>query len=218
MYKEEDLLLISGIQHYSFCKRQWALIHIEQQWDENVRTIEGMIVHENAHDGLRAEKRQGHLITRGMRVYSHLLGFAGNCDVVEFDADEQGSVLAGRAGLWKVTPIEYKRGKSKSINADRLQLCLQALCLEEMLSCQIERGFLYYAETHRREEIVLGEELREEVKELGREMHLLFEKRQTPKARLTKSCNACSLKDVCLPKISKKQSAENYITETLFEE
>lgn len=211
MYKDDDLLLISGIQHYSFCKRQWALIHIEQQWSENVRTIEGSIVHQKAHDGLRTEKRRDFMISRGMRVYSYLLGFTGTCDVVEFRMDPNGSILSGQAGLWETTPIEYKRGKSKDIDADRLQLCLQAMCLEEMLSCKINVAYLYYAETHRRESVQLSEELRNQVIAVTKEMHQLFEKQLTPKGKPNKSCLNCSLKNVCLAKIAHKRSVDDYI-------
>lgn len=215
MYQDDDLLLISGIQHYSFCKRQWALIHIEQQWNENVRTVEGSIVHEMAHNGLRAEKRRDFMVTRGMRVYSYLLGFTGTCDVVEFNMDPNGSLLSGQSGLWQVTPIEYKRGKSKDIDADRLQLCLQAICLEEMLCCKINVAYLYYAETHRRESIELTDELRNQVKSIGIEMHRLFEKNLTPIAKPNKSCQSCSLKDTCLPKLFHKQSVVRFVEEYL---
>ena len=133
MYKEEDYLQLSGIQHFAFCRRQWALAYIELQWDENVRTVEGKLLHEKAHDPTNAEKRGDLIISRGMPVYSRELGISGECDVVEFHRSQDGITLFGRDGLYEVIPIEYKRGKPKENDVDILQLMAQALCLEEML-------------------------------------------------------------------------------------
>ena len=144
MYKEEDYLQLSGIQHFAFCRRQWALAYIELQWDENVRTVEGKLLHEKAHDPTNAEKRGDLIISRGMPVYSRELGISGECDVVEFHRSQDGITLFGRDGLYEVIPIEYKRGKPKENDVDILQLMAQALCLEEMLCCQIPFGYLYY--------------------------------------------------------------------------
>lgn len=150
MYSEEEMLALSGIQHYSFCPRQWALIHVEQQWVDNVLTVEGGLVHKRAHDQGIREKR-GDLITiRGLDVHSYSLGLRGQCDVVEFVSDDEGVSLAGEQGLWRVVPVEYKRGKSKRIDADRLQLCAQAFCLEEMFCCDVREAFLYYGSAHSR--------------------------------------------------------------------
>lgn len=136
-YSEDDCLQLSGIQHFSFCRRQWALIHLEQQWAENLRTVEGDLLHERAHDEGFAEKRRDIRTVRGLRIQSPSLGVSGSCDVVEFIRDEQGVVLAGQAGTWRPYPVEYKRGSSKETDADRLQLCCQAMCLEEMLCTEI---------------------------------------------------------------------------------
>ena len=140
---------ISGIQHFIFCRRQWALIYIEQQWNDNVRTIEGEIVHEKCHDEKLVEKRKDLLISRGMRIFSRKLKVSGQCDVVEFKQSEKGATLFGHKGLWQPCPIEYKRGKPKEDVSDILQLCAQAICLEEMLCCDISEGYLYYDEIHR---------------------------------------------------------------------
>ena len=150
MYKEEDYLQLSGIQHFAFCRRQWALAYIELQWDENVRTVEGKLLHEKAHDPTNAEKRGDLIISRGMPVYSRELGISGECDVVEFHRSQDGITLFGRDGLYEVIHIEYKRGKPKENDVDILQLMAQALCLEEMLCCQIPFGYLYYGETRHR--------------------------------------------------------------------
>ena len=134
MYKEEEFLQLSGIQHFAFCRRQWALAYIEMQWQENVRTVEGKILHENAHDPAIKEKRGDLLIVRAMPVHSREMGASGECDVVEFHKTKDGISIAGREGNYSVVPVEYKRGKPKTDDSDILQVAAQALCLEEMLS------------------------------------------------------------------------------------
>ena len=144
MYGEEEFLALSGIQHFAFCRRQWALIHLEQAWVDNVLTAEGDLMHCRAHDeGLR-EHRGNVIVVRGLAVHSRALGLSGKCDVVEFHRDGEGHPLAGEDGLWRGVPVEYKRGRSKTGDADRLQLAAQALCLEEMLGCDVPAGFLFY--------------------------------------------------------------------------
>ena len=150
MYEPDDCLMISGLQHFRFCRRQWALIHIEQQWAENLRTVEGELMHERAHDeGLR-ESRGDTIITRSLRVYSLTLGLSGQCDVVEFRRSAQGVPLAGHDGLWLPYPVEYKRGKPKDDGCDELQLCAQAMCLEEMLCCTIDSGAVLLTDSGRK--------------------------------------------------------------------
>lgn len=218
MYREEDFLLLSGVQHFSFCRRQWALIHMEQLWSDNLRTVEGEILHEKAHDPDSFEKRGGLLTVRGLSIRSAELGVSGACDVVEFQQNEGGVALPRREGLWRPVPVEYKRGSSKSIDADRLQLCGQGLCLEEMLCCQVPKGYLFYGETRRREEVLFTEELRRQTKAMLLEMHGLYERRHTPKVKPSKSCNACSLKELCLPKLCTKLSAKDYLNARMKEE
>lgn len=123
-YAENDYLMISGIQHFMFCRRQWALIHIEQQWQENRLTAEGEVIHQNAHKDDFIEKRPGILVTRGLRVFSPTLGITGQCDVVEFLSSEEGVPLHGHRGLWQAVPVEYKRGKDKEDDSD----IFSALC------------------------------------------------------------------------------------------
>ena len=142
IYPEEDFLQLSGLQHFKFCRRQWALIHIENQWAENLRTTDGAILHERAHDGNFAESRGDLLVTRDMRVFSPTLGVSGACDVLEFRRGSTGIPLKGRDGLWQPYPVEYKRGRPKEDSCDELQLCGQAICLEEMLCCEIPAGAL----------------------------------------------------------------------------
>jgi CRISPR-associated exonuclease Cas4 len=209
--------MLSGIQHFCFCKRQWGLIHIEQQWSDNLLTVEGDILHKNVHDIGFDEKRGDKIVVRGMAINSAELGVSGVCDVVEFMRSEDGVSIFGREGKYKVIPVEYKRGKPKENDADRLQLAAQAMCLEEMLCCKIEKGFLYYGEIRRREEIVFDDEIRQKTVSMIKEMHGYFERGYTPKTKRTKSCNACSLKDICLPGLQKNISAGKYIRERLDE-
>lgn len=143
IYPEEDFLQLSGLQHFKFCRRQWALIYIENQWAENFRTTDGVILHENAHNGGFTESRGDLLVTRDMRIFSRTLGVSGACDVLEFRRGKTGIPLKGREGLWQPYPVEYKRGQPKENTADALQLCGQAMCLEEMLCCEIPRGALW---------------------------------------------------------------------------
>lgn len=217
MYEENEFLQLSGIQHFAFCRRQWALAYIEMQWQENVRTVEGRLLHEKAHDTTSREKRGDLLISRGMPIHSRTLGISGECDVVEFHREEDGITLQGYEGTYKVVPVEYKKGKPKQGNADILQLTAQAMCLEEMLCCDIPFGYLYYGEIRRREKIEFSKEIRKEVCEMFREMHGYFSRQYTPKVRWSKSCNACSLKDICLPVPGKTKSVKNYLDEHLNE-
>lgn len=210
-YKEEDYLMVSGIQHFTFCRRQWALIHIEQEWADNLRTYEGELMHQRAHDDSIVEKRNGVIVSRGLPVYSKTMGVSGTCDVVEFIPSNDGVALHGQSKLYLPYPVEYKRGKPKEDESDVLQLVAQALCLEEMLFCNIPAGALFYGEIRRRKEIVFTEELREQVIKIFREMHQYFDARYTPKVKWSKACNACSLKDVCVPMLGKHKSVEDYV-------
>ena len=218
IYSEEDFLQLSGLQHFKFCRRQWALIHIETQWAENYRTTDGAILHENAHNSAFSESRGDLLITRDMRVFSPTLGVSGACDVLEFHRGEVGISLANREGLWQPFPVEYKRGKPKEDTEDTLQLCGQAMCLEEMLCCDIPTGALYYGETRRRTEVIFTPELRQEVKSLLAEMHALYKWGRTPKVKPTKGCNACSLKERCLPKLMKSRNVSDYLRRRMEED
>lgn len=215
IYAEEDFLQLSGLQHFKFCRRQWALIHIENQWAENYRTTDGKILHENAHNGDFSESRGDVLITRDMRVFSPTLGVSGACDVLEFHRRSVGIPLKGKEGVWQPYPVEYKRGRPKEDTADTLQLCCQAMCLEEMLCCEIREGALYYGETRRRQRILFTQEVRQEVQTLLAEMHALYDRGWTPKVKPTKACNACSLKELCLPKLMRKRSVAAYLRQNL---
>lgn len=211
---DEPELQISGLQHFSFCRRQWALIHIEQQWADNYYTVDGNLMHEAADDPYFTEKRGGLIVSRSMPVRSDRLGVVGKCDVVEFWESPDGVPIAGREGKWLPVPVEYKRGKSKEIDADRLQLCAQAICLEEMFCCgKIDDAYIYYGETRRREKVMLTDEFRAQVESMLAEMRELFKCGYTPVVKPTKKCASCSIKDICLPKLRKYPSAKDYTSE-----
>lgn len=217
-YAEDDYLMISGIQDFKFCRRQWALIHVEQQWAENVHTVTGELMHKKAHDPYLTEKRKDTIIVRALPVSSRELGISGECDVVEFHKCEDGIQLHGHRGLYSVFPVEYKKGKPKLTEEDKLQVVAQALCLEEMFSTRVAQGAIFYGETRRREQIEITEELREEVIHMLAEMHQYYARKYTPKVKPSKVCNACSLKDICLPKLNKTVSVKTYIEQRLEEE
>ncbi|MBQ8121758.1 MAG: CRISPR-associated protein Cas4 [Ruminococcus sp.] len=218
MYTEDEYLMLSGIQHFVFCRRQWALIHIEQQWEENYRTADGQVMHRNVHDAGFHEKRGDLVISRAMAVSSQRLGISGECDAVEFRKDSSGIEIFGLEGRYSVTPVEYKRGQPKEDLCDKMQLAAQAMCLEEMLCCRIDNGFLYYGETHRRLKVEINEQLRQDTENALREMHELFRKRYTPKVKRSKACNACSLKNICLPVLCSQKSAKDHILSMLEED
>ena len=214
-YKEEDFLQLSGLQHFKFCRRRWTLIHIEKQWAENFRTTDGAIMHKNAHDKGFRESRGDVIITRGMGVVSRSLGVSGECDMVEFHKSASGITLHGKDGFWQPYPVEYKRGAYNAQSGDTLQLCGQAMCLEEMLCCDIPEGALYYGETKRRMVVPFTFELKQEVRGYLNEMHGLYQRGHTPKVKPTKSCNACSMKDLCLPKLMSQKSASEYLRNSM---
>jgi len=216
-YKEEDFLMLSGIQHFVFCRRQWALIHLEQQWSENFLTTDGNIMHQKTHDSTSFEKRKDTLISRGVPICSRELGISGVCDVVEFHKVSDGIELFGQKGKYEVFPIEYKRGSQKEDESDLLQVAAQALCLEEMFCCEIRKGYLYYGETRRRVEVDINDEVRKNLKKIVDEMHELFQKGYTPKVKPTSKCKACSLAEICLPQLSTKKNVETYIQRMLEE-
>lgn len=208
---DEEYLALSGLQHFAFCRRQWALIHIERQWADNLRTVEGDLLHQRAHDAGESESRGDLLIVRELRVVSHRLRVQGVCDVVEFHRDPDGVTLAGREGRWLPYPVEYKRGSPKPGDADALQLCAQALCLEEMLLCDIPEGSLFYGEPRRRTRVALDAGLRVRVEALLAEMRALYARGSTPRAKPQKGCAACSLKELCLPRLAKNPTPSAYL-------
>jgi CRISPR-associated exonuclease Cas4 len=227
MFSEDDLLPLSGLQHLVFCERQWGLIHIEQQWEENRLTSEGRILHERVHDA-GTEARPGVVTARGLRLRSFRLGLSGQADVVEFQLAEPGEArparqsdcqLPDRTGWWRPFPVEYKRGRPKANGCDEVQLCAQALCLEEMLGVAIDGGALFYGATRRRKEVPLDARLRTRTEGLAGRMHELYSARVTPPAVYTKKCDRCSLYDRCLPRTASKRGVvKRYLARELRDE
>ena len=216
-YPEESFLQLSGLQHFKFCRRQWALIHIEQHWAENFRTTDGALMHRNAHNADFQESRGDLFVTRGVNVFSPALGVSGQCDVLEYHRSDTGIPIRGKDGLWQPYPVEYKRGSPREDTGDALQLCGQAMCLEEMLCCPVPEGALYYGEIRRRVTVSFSEELRDEVRQMLAQMHDLYQRGHTPRVKTGKHCNACSLKELCLPKLMKTRSVAAYLKEAMEE-
>jgi len=210
MYNEDDLFPLSALQHLIFCERQCALIHIEQAWAENLFTAEGRIMHERVHSEDRAS-RGAVRIEYGMPLRSLRLGLIGKADVVELhrvsDLPESGAVK------WVPFPVEYKRGKPKKDNSDRVQLCAQALCLEEMLEVDVASGALFYGKTRRRLDVVFDGTLRKLTEETAMRLHELIESGRTPRPVYAKKCDNCSLAGMCLPKtVGKRKSVKRYLS------
>lgn len=215
-YTPDELRPLSGIQHFIFCRRQWALIHVERQWQENALTAEGRIMHRRADDPFFTEARKGVVLTRAVPIASYRLGLSGVCDVVEFTQSPDGVRLRGREGLYLPAPVEYKRGREKREPSDEAQLCAQAMCLEEMLAVSIPTGYLYYGQTRHRVAVELTDELRDLVRSISEEMHAYFRRGYTPRVKTSKACRSCSLADICLPVLQEKSlAASKYIEQQI---
>jgi len=199
---ESDLLPLSGLQHMSFCERRWALVQIEGIWADNRFTVEGRVIHERAHSG-EVETRPGVLIRRSLPVRSFRLGISGQLDIVEFHpvrSRAEGVPIEGRKGFWRPLPIEYKRSRDKAgSDAYRVQLCAQALCLEEMLETIVPEGCVYDATKRRRQQVAFDERLRGRAASLASRMAELYRLRETPPPLLTPACRNCSLAEDCQP-------------------
>jgi len=208
MYFNDDFLQLSALQHFLFCQRQCALIHIEQVWEENLFTAEGRVMHEKAHEE-QFETKGGVRIERGMPLRSEKLGLNGKADIVEFHRSENGKKL-------EPFPVEYKRGKPKENNCDKVQLCAQSICLEEMLGCSISNGAIFYGKTHRRLDVEFTEELRKETIEAAAKVHELIKEGETPKALYSRRCGMCSIISVCMPKaMERKKSVTDYLMQSI---
>jgi CRISPR-associated exonuclease Cas4 len=204
MYQEQDFIQLSALQHFVFCKRQCALIHIEQIWCENVLTAEGRIMHENVHEE-RVENLAGIRIVRGMSLHSFELGLSGKADMVEFHKIEGDSKCVP-------FPVEYKRGKPKIDDSDKIQLCAQALCLEEMMEAKIDEGALFYGKTRHRFNVMFDDLLRQKTKETAMRLHIFIEDGKTPLPAYSPKCKSCSFIDECLPKtIGREVSIKEYL-------
>lgn len=211
MFTEEQLLPISALQHMIFCPRQCALIHLEQSWAENRFTAEGQLLHTKV-DTEGYEKRQNLIQSRAMTLCSYRYGLIGKADLVEFRKTEEGGIeLKNRLGKWRIKPVEYKRGKPKKNNSDKVQLCAQALCLEEQFMSTIHKGEIFYGKEKHRLEVEINEALREETLQTIEDFHMMIKHGQTPQAVYeSKKCQSCSLEEICLPQISQKIKVNTY--------
>ena|SRR5574344_159557 len=220
-YGEDDMLMLSGIQHYMFCPRQWALIHLEQQWDENRLTAEGQLLHQHV-DNPSYRQKNGDIITlRSVHIASRSLGLYGITDAVELipsDIPENAIRHPSYPGYWQLYPIEYKRGHSKPDERDEVQLCAQVICLEEMHNIQIDQAALYYGETKHREIITIDATLRNLTYQCANEMHRIFNEGKTPKAQRKTGCKNCSLFNLCMPELSECKQVKYYLKTELYEE
>lgn len=219
VYTEDDMLMLSGIQHYCFCPRQWYLIHIEQLWKDNALTMEGNWLHKKVHQPEMTTKRRDKITLRSVPLASPTLGLYGFSDAVELtpasENKEGGFTHPNYPGNWCATPIEYKRGRPKAHNADRLQLCAEAIAIEDLYNTHIAKGFLYYGETKHREIVLFDSSLRNETMKTAEDMHELALHNSPVTPTYKPHCRSCSLIDLCLPKLSQLTSASNYITEHL---
>ena len=220
-YDDDDMLMLSGIQHYMFCPRQWALIHIEQQWSENRLTAEGGLLHKNV-DNPAYRKKNGNTITlRSVHIASHSLGLYGISDAIELlpsDTNVDAIIHPRYEGYWKPYPIEYKRGHKKPDERDEVQLAAQVICLEEMYGIHIPEAALFYNETRHREFVMIDERLRQLTYELSEAMHRTFERGFTPKTLKQHGCKNCSLLDICSPELLKNTSVSYYLKKSFDEE
>ncbi len=204
-YTEDEYLSLSALQHILFCKRQCALIHIEQLWVENQFTAEGRIMHERVDRGDQMDRGRVR-IEYALPLKSSVLGITGKADVVEFYLKD------GLEKQWMPFPVEYKRGKPKKNLSDKVQLCAQALCLEEMLSVKVDAGALFYGKTRRRLDVLFEEDLREITIKASEELHTMFSSGITPKPHYEKKCDTCSFFNLCMPKtIGKKRNVSSWI-------
>ena len=209
MFTEDDFIQLSALQHYVFCPRQCALIHVEDVWHENVFTVRGDILHEKV-DTDTYETRGTLKTVRGLRIHSTRLGIVGRADVVEFRKSTNAD------GSPDVMPVEFKAGQPKNDLSDKVQLCAQALCLEEMMNTQIKCGAFFYGKIRRRVQVEIDDGLREQTEEIIAAVHEIVSQKQVPAARYEKKCRNCSLADICMPKAMNEQKLLKYI-ETLYQ-
>ncbi len=217
MNDDGEYLPLAGIKHFKFCRRRWALVHIEQQWAENALTTDGHLMHETVHDTEFTEKRGRLLLSRGMPVRSTSLGLSGVCDMVELIASPDGVSISGRPDKYLIYPVEYKRGRPDENGADVWHLCAQVLCLEEMFVTDIPEGAIYYGELRHRKQVSITDALRAEVRAAVLEMHELFRRGYTPQVRPQKACVSCSMREICNPGLARRGSARKYMKEVLAE-
>jgi len=218
MFSDDELMPVSALQHLAFCPRRCALIHVEGIWAENVQTAEGRVLHQRVHEA-PSETVNGVRVVRGLRLCSLDWGLLGVADVVEFHPVPEGThgavSLPGLPGRWRPFPVEYKRGRRKPELSYFVQLCAQALCLEEMLNTTVPEGALYHGQTRRRQVVTFDDPLRRRTQGLARELHELIHSGRVPPPDRGPKCRYCSLSPACLPKLPPTRSARRYLNESI---
>ena len=204
MFTEDDFIHIGALQHYVYCPRQCGLIHVEDAWHDNVFTVRGEILHEKV-DTDTYESRGTLKTVRGLRIHSSRLGIVGRADVVEFRASKN----TGEAP--EVIPVEFKSGEPKDDVSDKVQLCAQALCLEEMLNTVVARGAFFYGKIRRREQVEIDEQLRLQTESIISSVHELVSNKKVPAAKYTVKCRNCSLESICVPKALNDRKLQEYM-------
>ena len=221
MYTEDDMLMLSGIQHFAFCPRQWALIDIDQQWDDNRLTIEGEILHKHVDDPFYRQKMGDVICLRTVSIASKELGLYGYSDIVELypsDSSENAITHPNYPGYWLPYPVEYKHGKPKPDYTEAVQLCAQAICLEEQYEIHIPEGAIYYGEIRQREVVTFDDDIRSNVHALAEKMHAMYDSQKVPYMPQRPCCRSCSIKDICMPEASAAQTVSNYLKNNLYAE
>jgi len=208
LYSEDDFIPLSYLAQYYYCKRRAALMMLERQWEDNIHTAEGTALHEHVHNQ-RRELRSGISRLLGIPLCSFSLGLSGKSDCIELSSESKGYKVPGVLGEWLICPVEYKHGKKRSEMEYEVQLCAQAMCLEEMWQCSISFGFLYYAADRKRKQVYFTENLRQLVITGAKELHEMLHNSSVPAAEKTRKCNGCSLVELCMPDI--KKSAVKYL-------
>jgi len=211
---EDELIPLSYLSQYYYCVRRAALLLVDQQWTDNQFTAEGTLIHERVHEQER-ETRGPNLSLRGLWLRSLRLGLTGKADCVEMRSAADGVAVSGHVGKWRLTPVEFKRGERRSELEYEVQLCAQAMCLEEMLGCQIPQGFVFYEADHRRQVVALDDRLRRLVEDGARDLHAMLKAGRLPPPRHSSRCKGCSMVDTCLPRM--RRSARDYLARLLQE-
>jgi len=202
MEEPVETLMISALQHYAYCPRQFALIHVEQAWSENYFTAQGQQLHTRV-DSREPEQRGNVRFERSVAVHSEILGLSGKLDLLEIESHPK-----------RYCPVEYKRGKPKAENWDRIQLCAQALCLEEMREIEIHEGALWYWQTRKRQTVTIDSALRQRTLKVINEARAMLSTGLTPPPlKDRKQCHACSLADLCQPDVFDRDHTHRYVQE-----
>lgn len=219
LYNDDQMLMLSGIQHFVYCARQWALIQIYQVWEDNALTVEGSCQHKVVDNAEYRQLNGSTLTLRGLRIASYFLGLSGIADAIELYASsqEKGVWFDNYQGFYSPYPIEYKHGRKKQTDCDIVQLVAQAMCMEEMYGIEISEGAIFYRQTNRKMIVQITDELRQRVKFLADDMHRRFDNGEIPVESLQAKCRNCSLFNKCMPLPENSDDAKFYLKKHLYE-